>query len=345
MKIAFYALNQNFCGSILEELRAHHNLKVYRPTRDQSINWVNMMKLMDWCDLAYFDFIQDPLPQISQLQIVDKPIVTRMDGIDILNHMQVDWRKVDALVLMPVQEKRLNRLRSNWLRDHPRKKLAPLPKRILKRNIGIDMKLFTPDYQREPGYRIGFHAYVVRNTKRVYLALQNFFELVKRDPEKPWQLHLIGGGWDPGSYQWNQRFEYVMSLLEYLEDIDPHIGSRLMISPNFPRPQWALEAKKVDVMWSTSYREGFPNSIGEAAACGAWPLMNRFYGAETIYPEENICWTPSEMVEKTISWGSLSDEEKKEKRLDIRAWISQYDRHTVAREIRELCEEVFRDRR
>ena len=154
----------------------------------------------------------------------------------------------------------------------------------------------------------------------------------------------MGSGWDPGSYNWGQRQEYIMSILELLEDLDPYIKDRLKFDPfNSPPEQWAPVARNIDVMWSTSYREGFPNSIGEAAMSGAWPLMNKFYGSETIYPEENICWTPTEMVEKTIAWGNLTDEEKIQKRRDIRKWMMQYDRHQTARDIRMLCELVYAD--
>jgi len=344
MKIAFFALNQNFCGTILEELNAHHTVKNYRPMGDKALNWTNIKGLIEWADLVYCDFVQTPCPEISQMQWMEKPFVARMDGIDILNHERIDWNRIDTLVLMPVQEKRLAKLRRDFHRDNPTKKLPKLP-RILKRNIGIDLGIFTPDYAREPGYTIGFHAFVVRPTKRVYTMLQTFVEVVRKDPDKPWKLHFMGGGWDRGSYQWGRRHEYVMSLLEYLEDIDPIVGDRIQITAhNSPKKEWAEMARKLDIMWSTSYREGFPNSIGEAAACGVWPLMNHFYGAETIYSEENICLTPTEMVEKTIAWGNLSDEEKIAGRRSIRKHIEQYDRHGTARDIRELCEEVLERR-
>jgi len=346
MKIAFYGLNQNFCQLIKEELEAYHTVKYYRHTNNQVINWANMMKLLDWCDLAYFEFIQSPLPEMSQLEVFDKPIVARMDGIDVLNHSQIDWRRVDALVLMPVQEKRLTRLRNDWNTEHPKKQLLPLPKRILRRNIGIDLDIYQPDYSRQPGYTIGFHAFTIRATKRVYTMLQTFHELVRKDPDKPWKLHFMGAGWQPGTYNWPERQEYMMSLMEHIEDLHPMIGDRLMITPhNDPPEVWSKIAQKTDIMWSTSYREGFPNSIGEAAASGSWPLMNHFYGAETIYPEENLCWTPIDMVEKTIEWGNLSDDEKIQRRHDIRAWMEQYNKKETARDIRLLCEEVLENKR
>jgi len=339
MKIAFFSTNQNFCGSILEELSSHHTLKNCRFTGNKNVDNTNMMGLINWCDLIYVDFIQYPLPWITRQQWVDKPIVARMDGIDILNHTQVDWRKVNALVLMPVQQKRLTKLRKQI--TDAGGKVQKLP-RLLIKNVGIDLQRFQPDYNREPGYTIGFHAFVARPTKRVYTMFQTFLELLRKDPDKPWRLHYMGAGWDPGSYNWGEREEYIMSVLELLEDIDPEIKGRLKLDPfNSPAEQWAPVARNLDIMWSTSYREGFPNSIGEAAASGAWPLMNKFYGSETIYKEENICWTPTEMVEKTIKWGNLSREAKIAAKHHIRKHMEQYDRHQTARDIRQLCEEVY----
>ena len=83
MKIAFFALNQNFCGTILEELRAHHTLKNYRPLGNAALDWANIKGLIDWADLVYCDFVQSPCPEISQMQWMNKPFVARMDGMKI----------------------------------------------------------------------------------------------------------------------------------------------------------------------------------------------------------------------------------------------------------------------
>lgn len=339
MKIAFFALNQNFCGDILEELRAWHTVRLWKKVRDPAMNWANIMGLLNWCDLAYFDFIQEPFPEITQLQHLErsKPfIVTRMDGIDILNHDSVDWRKVDALVLMPVQEKRLERLRT-LLRESEKLNLPPLPKRILRRNVGIDLKLFTPDYH-VPGYSIVLHSSVIRETKRVYTAIQLFYELITEDRDRPWTLTVIGqwaGGW-----QWPKRLEYVMCVGELIESLDFPKDRLFIQMQNFSRPQWAEYIRKRDVYWCTSFREGFPNSMGEAAASGVWPISNWFYGAERIYPAENLCKTPGDVIDKTIAWGQLEKDAKRLQGMTMRKWMEQFDRHKTAVEIRELCEEV-----
>jgi len=334
MKIAFFALNQNFCGTILEELQAHHQVKNWQKYGLDSMDWANIKGLIDWCDLIYCDFIQEPCPEITRMQWLDKPMVVRMDGIDIMNHVNMDWNRVSAAVIMPVQMKRLMKLRADWERQNKRP-LTKLPKIIKQWNVGIDLDLFQPDYARTPGYNIVLHASVMRATKQVYTALQVFAELIEND-DSPWHMTLIGtweGGWD-----WNNRKEYVTALHELLEQLN--LGDRLTILPNLKREEWAEFIKTQDVIWGPSFREGFPNSVGEASASGVWPLINHFYGAELIYDSANICRSPIQLMKRTIGWGGMDDEAKINSMRYIRKHVEQYDRHKVAREIRQLCEEI-----
>jgi len=340
MKIAFIALNQNFCGSILGELESKHTVKNFRPSGNTALDYFNIMGLINWCDLIYCDFIQTPMPEITQMQGLGKPLVARMDGIDILNHRMVDWRNVSALVLMPVQEKRLRRLRNLWNSANPDKKLLNLPKKILKRNVGIDLELFQPDLKREPGHKIVLHASVVRDTKGVYEAIQAFRRLIEEDTINPWQLTIIGQ-WE-GGYLWPQRKEYVMCCQELIEDLQFPPGRFGLITHNLPRREWAQYLKEeTDFYWCFSKREGFPNSLGEGMASGVVPVINKFYGAELLYPDEFICKSQSEIIEKTIEFGRLYKDYRQELKVDVRKHIERYDRHKTAIDIRELCEEVY----
>ena len=349
MKIAFVALNQNFCGSILEELESKHTVKNFRPSGNMSLDYFNLMGLINWCDLIYCDFIQTPMPEITHMQSLGKPLVARMDGIDILNHRMVDWRNVSALVLMPIQEKRLNRLRRTWTAANPGQKLLPLPKNILKRNVGIDLRKFQPDLKKKPEYKIVLHATVIRDTKGVYEAIQTFHKLLEEDPGKPWQFTIIGQ-WE-GGYLWPQRREYVMCCQELIEDLQFPQGRLGIIPTNLSRSSsgsswksWPRYLKnEADFYWCFSKREGFPNSLGEGMASGVVPVMNKFYGAELLYPDEFLCSSPHEILEKTIEFGNLSEEERQNLRREVRAHIEKFDRHKTAVDIRTLCEEVYQN--
>lgn len=333
MKIGFLTTNGNFCGSILEEMRAHHSVREYKESKDHALDLLNMKGICDWADLLFFDFIQHPLPMVSNFAWLDKPIVARMDGIDILNHTAVNWQKVNALVLMPVQRKRLLRLRSLWHTDHPGRKLMPLPKTILELNVGIDLDLFKFS-PKQPSYRIVLHSTTVRPTKRVYTGLQCFYDLINEDPDKPWELYLVGNYMSPN------EDEYCMSVSELIEDLDFPESRLKIITQDFPREKWAEFIRDMDVYWCNSYREGFPNSCGEACSSGVYPIVNHFYGAELIYPGYTVK-SPKELVKKTIAWGNLTDEAKIAASADARNHISKWSRQDTAVKIRQLCEQVL----
>lgn len=323
----------NFCGAILEELRSHHRVKVYDHSQNESLNHHNLVGLLNWCDVAYFDFIQVPLPWVSKLQWLDKPIVARMDGIDILNHAHIDWRKVSVLIIQPTQQKRLHRLRRV-----SRIGLIPLPKKIVNCYVGIDLECFKPDLTRAPGYNITLHSNVIRDTKGIYTALQCFHDLIERD-QNPWHFTLIAQG--EGGWAWPARMEYVMCVNELLEDLNIIPSKRFThIDGNLGKRDWVAHLRNQDIYWCLSIRESFGVSMAEACASGAYPLLNHFYGAEHLYPKANLCRTPRELVDKTIQWGALSNEEKCSLRQAMRTHVSQYDQRETAKMIRQLIEEI-----
>lgn len=338
MNIGVFSTNLNFCGTIVEELRAHHKIKVYEHTENNFLDYANLTGLLNWCDVAYFDFIQHPLPWTSHLQWLEKPVVARMDGIDILNHASINWKKVTALIIQPTQKKRLLRLR----RIHPNP-LPPLPKRIVTCYIGIDLDRFRPDPTRTPEYNITLHSNVIRETKGIYTAIQCFADLLERDPENPWHFTLIAQG--EGGWAWPQRMEYVMCVDELLEDLNI-IPSKSFkhIDGNLSEGDWRAHLQNQDIYWCLSLRESFGVSMAEACASGAYLLSNHFYGAECLYPKANLCRSPRELVNKTIQWGRLSIDKKRAHSQAMRGHVAMYDQRETAKMIRQLIEEIGTDR-
>ena len=339
MKIGVFSLNLNFCDAILEELRAHHSVKVFDHTRKDSSDYANLIGLLNWCDVAYFDFIQHPLEWATKLQWLDKPIVARMLGIDVLNHASINWTKVSALILGPTQEKQLLRLRRNYHKRFPQRKLS-LPPIILKCYTGIDLDRFKLDVKRKPGFKIILHSNVIRQTKGIYTALQCFGELLERDGNNPWYFTLIAQG--EGGWNWPKRQEYVMCVEELLEDLNFSSKRFKHYDGNLGKKDWAKLLQSQDLYWCLSRRESFGVSMAEACASGAYPLLNHIYGAERLYPQANLCRSPGELVDKTIQWGRLSEDEKLYSRRIIRKHVEQYDQLETAKKIRELCEKVLR---
>lgn len=343
MKIAFYALNDSFSGPVLEELQSRHIVKKFRPTqgclrgKPDALDHFNVLRLYDWCDLAYCEWIHYPLPLLTQLQVVNKPIVTYMDGIDVLGHHAINWSKVSLLIVQTMQGKRLEFVRRWWHLLNPGNQLPPLPK-VVCVDRPIDRDLFKIA-DRDPGYDICLHSNVIRATKRIYTTLQCFNELIHKDPEKPWTLYLIGR-WE-GGWAWPARQEYVMVCHELIEQMNLNADQLRLISQSYPRKEWVEFIKTKDIYWNFSFREGFPNSVAEAAASGVYPLMNRFAGAELLYPEKYICDWPSQLVEKTIAWGNLSLEEKLAEKKKARKHTKQWDAKKTVIRMRELVETML----
>ena len=339
MKIGVFGVNLNFFGNILEELQSHHTVRVYQQLfgNEDFLNKTNIESLLHWCDLAYFEFIQQPLPLISGQPWLKKPIVARMDGIDIMNHTFVDWSKVSALIIQPTQEKRLMRLRREWEKQNKRPSLK-LPARILHRYIGIDLDRFKLNTKRKPGFNIVLHANLIRQTKGIYNALQCFSELIEKDGDNPWCFTLIARG--EHFYRWAQRQEYVLCVQELLEELNFSSKRFKHYEGDLSKDNWVEYLQSQDIYWCLSRRESFGVSMAEACASGAYPLLNHFYAAELLYPQANLCRSPGELVDKTIQWGKLPDTEKLHSRQIIRKHVEQYDQRETAKKIRLLCEEV-----
>jgi hypothetical protein len=80
--------------------------------------------------------------------------------------------------------------------------------------------------------------------------------------------------------------------------------------------------------------------MAECVASGAYPMVNQYLGADSIYPKDVLCKTPGEMVEKTIWWGNLSDDRKKLLRQDSRVLMQKYDCRKATKNMREFIEEI-----
>uniref|UniRef100_A0A6M3M9X2 Putative glycosyltransferase n=1 Tax=viral metagenome TaxID=1070528 RepID=A0A6M3M9X2_9ZZZZ len=355
MKIAFFTRNANFAGELLEELGAHHTVRQWRHVNDaESLNWVNIMGYLDWCDLAFFEFVQRPLPAVTRLQLKPAcPIVARGHSLDIIgNHDQIDWRRISGLIIPPTQMKRVNLMRKTWAAAHPGQYQPPLPEKILQRYVGVNLEKVPPAVDRDPGYNIILHATVIYDVKRVYLALQCFYDLLQRNPLKPWHLTIIGQ-WR-GGYQWPARSTYVLCVDELIDDLGIPPDRLTIIKDNLPWADWIDLLHQQDIYWCLSYRESFGVSIAEAAASGVYPLVNHYYGAELVWPERNLCRSPSELVRKTIQWGNrpsvlLGVEgnplpgRKIQLRENIRMHVEKYDSRVINREIRKFCEQILEE--
>lgn len=341
MKIAFLSLNKTFCRFIVEELSKHHTVKIWNRNANERINWTSILKLLEWCDVAYLEWLQTENLEISQITELGKPLVAFCHGIDAFNHSFMNWNNVAGLIIQDSHYPVLTKLRKDWDKFYPDKPLAKLPKKILIKSLGVDLKTFTPLPKPIPQYHIVTHATFIRPTKRIYEALQQFYDLIQLDDEKPWKMTLIGAWTPPG---WlldaTEQDDYLFACGNLLDRLNFPPGRVALKTQNFPVETWAQFAKTADLYWCTSWRESFGLSMAEVCASGGYPLVNHYAGAEKVYPKKYLCKTSGEMVKKTIEWGNLSLEEKIKERETIRKHIEQYDGRKAAKDIRIFIEEV-----
>jgi len=338
MKIAFFSTNLNFCKHILVELNRKHTVKIWKKVTNKQIAWASTMGLLDWCDVAYLEWTQSPNVEISQIQGISKPLIAFCHGYDAMYHTFMDWRSIDGLIIQAPQYPRLLRLRAEWTKNNPSLPPLPrLPKKVLVKGLGVDLQMFTPLPQPVPGYDIVIHSSKIRPVKRIYAAIQQFYDLIQLDGDKPWKMTIIGdwvGGLDDqGSY------EYLIACRELLEQLK-FPADRLFLRENFPQNIWAQFAKTADLYWCTSWRESFGASMAEVCASGGYPLVNNYLGVSKMYPGKYVCKTPYEMIQKTIEWGNMSQDDKVKERHTIRKYMEQFDAKQSAREIRLFIEEI-----
>jgi hypothetical protein len=338
MKIAYFSRNKTFAEPLLEELRQHHVVKSWKYNPADLVNTISIKNLLDWCDLGFLEWLQPPTIEISQLQGVNKPLIAFCQGLGVLNHTFIDWRNIKGLIIQDANYDRLMVLRQEWEKKNPDK--PPLPKlpKMLIQSLGVDLKSF--NWQPMiPGFHIAIHATNIRDVKRIYVAIQQFYDLIQRDPDKPWKLTLIGH-WESG---WKdlERMEYLQAIRELITILNFPPNRFFMIPRNLPKDKWIHFTKTVDIYWCTSWRESYGKSKQECVASGAFPLVNYYMGAQTIYPKKYLCKTPGEMVDKTIEWGNLSEEEKTKQRARNRRLVEpKFDERKCVKAMRLFIEEI-----
>jgi glycosyltransferase involved in cell wall biosynthesis len=335
MKIAYFSRYNHFSTPFLEEFEQHHSVKVWKDNTSQMIRTFQMQNLMEWCDVAFLEWAQYPNLEITQGNF-EKPLILFCHGTDVFNHVGVDWRNVAGLIIQDSSYERLKMLRSEWKkRQSPR--LPNLPEKCLIQSIGVNTDLFTYS-DREPEYHIAIHSSPIKPVKRVYTAIQQFYSLIHIDYNKPWRMTIIG--------PWTSKDpldEYIQAVNELIVTLDFPPNRLGVIPRDLPLEKWVQFAGGVDIYWCTSYAEGFGVSMAECVSRGATPFVNHYLGAEKIYPEEYLCKTSNQMIQKTIEWGNLPVEEKVKLRQESSKLMENYDCRKAAKNIREFIEEIVNE--
>jgi glycosyltransferase involved in cell wall biosynthesis len=98
---------------------------------------------------------------------------------------------------------------------------------------------------------------------------------------------------------------------------------------------------RIDVFVSNSYSEGLQVSPMEAIASGVYCLSHWWQGAEELLPEEDLCRTDRELMDKLLDYCNESESGRQARRERQRTIVSErFDIERTKVQIRQLVEEV-----
>lgn len=318
MRAAVFTINDSFLKPVSEAMQKRFTVNVWKRSGSDRIDLLNLRSLLDWCDVAFFEFCQTPFPEAMCMQSLNCKVVVRIHGLPFYGPRRlIPWSKVDlAVCSYPLL------LKFEGLKEQPKKLVELAP--------GVDTAFFTMPKRKRHGKTLTIQSTVVRSKKRVYTTLQTFHELLKRDSE--WTLR-VHGEWERG-WRAEQRQEYVEPCRELIEILK--LEDHIELIPHLSREGWREWLQTADVFVSNSIREGFQVSCMEAMLCGVYPLVNCWLGADRYYPEQFK--TQGELVEKILEWSALSARQKRRLSLKMRGWACRYDVYETAEKICDLID-------
>jgi len=332
MKIAIFAINAHFVSEIREELQRYHSVREYQHTDNSSFNLMQINRLVDWCDLAYFDFAQFPLNVVSNLACLDKRIVVRGHGIELFDTSEINWDSVSLLIVTPICR--------DIITEHIGRKVQLPP--ILEVPIGVDYSLFPFSHlkaQKIFSKSLVTQSTVFRPKKRIYTTIQLFSEIFDEDEE--WQLHICGdmkSGFKEATLGSQEEYNWPVAKLIDILGINDHIW----VTPHMPQPKWAEYLMDKGIFWSNSILEGYQCSLAEGMLTGMFPVINAWWGAKELYPDQRVHFTLTAMKKAILEWGDLPTNEKYALAMQSRDFIfrNNNDVRKIAVWIRKAIESV-----
>jgi len=320
MNIAIIAINDGFLGYIPTELTNHgHELKFFEYTSDESIDFKNLCDLLEWSNVAFFDFVQFPFPKATKLDLGCK-IVGRMMGIEAYDTKNIRWENVDHLIMAPPELERLKFFN----------KVPPIPITILP--VGTDIHTFIPKEPRVPSKNLCMVNFLFPR-KRIITTIETVAPFLRNG----WTLNIqasLSPAWRKDIAQ-----EYAIFINEIIHVLDLPNDS-LNATTFFPKPQYVEWLQNQDIIINNSVQEGYAKSVIDACACCVFPLVYNWMGAKQTYNPEFIFHDQCELRDKIEEWGSHTTEDKIKLSCEARKFAELHDDRKVAKEIRMIIESV-----
>ena len=291
MKIALFDGDRKFTVDLIEHWKqCGHEVKI-----DKSWD----PALVNWCDVAFFEFCENSIMRASDLndhfykdptcgqQPMDKIIICREHDIDawVGNHGRVNWGWVNHLV---------------FVADHIKDKVLSEIKLTPKTNVhlikhGVNTNKFT-FREKERSKKIAWIG-TFKDHKRIETALMILAEL-----PRDYSLHIMGRG----LRDWRKLYVDYFIKQNNLNVVFDNVGWVSNIN------DW-LQDK--DFLLSCSTKEAFGFAIAEACSVGIKPIIHNF-------PFANQIWNP-EWIWNTVSEAKQLILEDKYESLKYRQYVEQ----------------------
>ncbi len=303
--IAFFASQPSFLKELMTALDGDNQTRLI-----QQGNLMEMKQALEWCDVAWFDWCDQLLIQVTNHLPKCCPIICRLHSYEAFTDMpaQIDWSKVDAIVFVNDSVQTLMEKR--------------IPKSV-KRHVvynAVDVKKFAVPAKKKYGKRIASVGYI-NYKKNPQLLLYCFKAIHDWDPE--FELHIAGEQQDP-------RLELYMRDMARKLGIEIQYHGWIDDMPAFYRG--------MDFVISTSLFESFHLSIAEGMASGVLPLVHDWFGADNVYPESCRFLTAADCL-KLVQ--KMMNQDRAELAQEYRSHIeANFGLERQVREVSDVIEQV-----
>lgn len=330
MKVAFFASNDFFSKPLLRAIaEAGHDCVHWKPSTPPEFDAIQVPRLLDWCDVAFFDFCHFPLAMATRYAGTTCRFVARMHGIEVYSPdmRQTDWSRVH-LVLSKAMELRF----AAW-------EGISQPASMTTLNIGTDVEGFRPFYQerreRDFGHNLCAVALSAIYRKGIYQTVQAVHDLLMRSNHPDWHLHVRTGltAWKNA-----ESVENMIYVREYIRQVG--LDSRITFYENMmPEEEFRKWLSGMDILVMNTLGEGYCKAIADAMAAGVYALSSSWLGADMIWPHEIIFKDQKELVDKILEWDQKSILERRNTQAMHRVLIEQeHDEQKIAKQILGVIE-------
>lgn len=279
----------------------------------------NLLRLMRWSDITFFEFANKPLAVASNLKKASK-IVVRLHRYELFSWAdQVDWLNVDKVILVG------SAMQRGFVKKFPFMK----EKTTVIYN-DIDTNIFIP-INKSLNNAIGI-AGVITPRKRVYELILTFYELQKHLPNI--KLRICGSSMSDNE-------EYYVNTKELVTNLN--LKEKVFFDGHFENVDELVKwLNQIDILICNSYHESFHYTSHEAMACGRYALTHFWDGAEEFFNQEQIYRTDHELIRKVQSYYSLDEKSRQKLSERMRKKIvNKYDSNKLIPTHLDLIKSVY----